>query len=71
MGFFTKEKEQSPAYSDDLPVTSGYSPDEPAQCPPHTTERKLLLRIDLHVMPFLCIMYRMYEIYVPAVEHLD
>ncbi|PHH60015.1 hypothetical protein CDD81_2183 [Ophiocordyceps australis] len=26
-------------------------------CPPHTTERKLMTRIDLHVMPFLCIMY--------------
>ncbi|KYK61925.1 transporter-like protein [Drechmeria coniospora] len=26
-------------------------------CPPNTTERKLLARIDLHVMPFLCIMY--------------
>ncbi|KAF4584158.1 putative transporter [Ophiocordyceps camponoti-floridani] len=28
-----------------------------AECPPHTTERKLLARIDMHVMPFLCIMY--------------
>ncbi|KJZ79475.1 hypothetical protein HIM_00944 [Hirsutella minnesotensis 3608] len=26
-------------------------------CPPHTTERKLLARIDAHVVPFLCIMY--------------
>ncbi len=26
-------------------------------CPPNTTERKLLTRIDLHVMPFLCVMY--------------
>ncbi|PHH85360.1 hypothetical protein CDD83_542 [Cordyceps sp. RAO-2017] len=26
-------------------------------CPPHTTERKLLARIDMHVVPFLCIMY--------------
>jgi hypothetical protein len=26
-------------------------------CPPHTTERKLLTRIDLRVVPFLCIMY--------------
>lgn len=28
-------------------------------CPSHTTERRLLWRIDLHVMPFLCIMYLM------------
>ncbi|KAI5457067.1 major facilitator superfamily domain-containing protein [Mariannaea sp. PMI_226] len=27
------------------------------QCPPHTTERKLLAKIDFHVVPFLCIMY--------------
>ena len=26
-------------------------------CPPHTTDRKLMWRIDLHVVPFLCIMY--------------
>ena len=26
-------------------------------CPPHTTESKLITRIDLHVIPFLCIMY--------------
>lgn len=26
-------------------------------CPPHTTERKLVTRIDLRVMPFLCVMY--------------
>lgn len=26
-------------------------------CPPHTTERKLITKIDLHVVPFLCIMY--------------
>ena len=34
-------------YDDDLPVV----------CPPHTTERKLVAKIDLHVIPFLCIMY--------------
>ncbi|KAH8688239.1 major facilitator superfamily domain-containing protein [Ilyonectria robusta] len=27
------------------------------QCPPHTTERKLVTKIDFHVVPFLCIMY--------------
>ncbi len=26
-------------------------------CPPHTTASKLMWRIDLHVVPFLCIMY--------------
>ncbi|PNY26791.1 transporter [Tolypocladium capitatum] len=26
-------------------------------CPPHTTERKLITRIDMHVVPFLCGMY--------------
>lgn len=26
-------------------------------CPAHTTERKLVTKIDLHVVPFLCIMY--------------
>lgn len=35
-----------------------YNDDGPPQCPPHTTERKLMTRIDLHVIPFLCIMYR-------------
>ncbi|KAI0603277.1 MFS general substrate transporter [Biscogniauxia sp. FL1348] len=27
------------------------------QCPPHTTERRLMARIDWHLMPFLCILY--------------
>lgn len=27
------------------------------QCPPHTTERKLLARIDLHVIPWLVLLY--------------
>lgn len=27
------------------------------QCPAHTTERKLMTKIDLHVIPYLCIMY--------------
>jgi hypothetical protein len=26
-------------------------------CPPGTTDRKLMAKIDLHVIPFLCIMY--------------
>lgn len=27
------------------------------QCPAGTTEKKLMLRVDLHILPFLCIMY--------------
>lgn len=30
---------------------------ETVDCPAHTTETKLLTRIDLHVIPFLCVMY--------------
>ncbi|KAE9978654.1 hypothetical protein BLS_000401 [Venturia inaequalis] len=26
-------------------------------CPPHTTERRLVNKIDLHVLPYLCILY--------------
>lgn len=26
-------------------------------CPPHTTERHIVSRIDLHLMPFICILY--------------
>ena len=40
------------------PYVGDYDDDLPVQCPPHTTERKLVARIDAHVMPFLCIMYR-------------
>ncbi|EFQ35628.1 major facilitator superfamily transporter [Colletotrichum graminicola M1.001] len=36
-----------PAYDDDAPV----------ECPPHTTESKLITKIDFRVIPFLCIMY--------------
>lgn len=34
-----------------------YDDDLHIQCPPHTTERKLVRRVDLRVMPFLCILY--------------
>ncbi|KAJ8106931.1 hypothetical protein OPT61_g9214 [Boeremia exigua] len=30
---------------------------ELVQCPAHTTEAKLVRRIDLHVIPYLCVMY--------------
>ena len=61
MKFFNKEKQEAPpdypnGYGDDI-VHDGYDDDVPVQCPPHTTERKLLARIDFHVVPFLCIMY--------------
>ncbi|KAI7549787.1 MFS general substrate transporter [Hortaea werneckii] len=44
-------------YPNDLTVTDEYDEDLHVQCPPHTTERRLVARIDFHVIPFLCIMY--------------
>jgi len=62
--FFKKEKDgqASPDLNDQkvAPQYDGnYHEDVPdlVQCPPHTTEAKLVRRIDLHVIPFLCIMY--------------
>lgn len=39
--------------------TAAYSPEDaaPRACPPHTTEGKLLARIDGHVVPVLCVLY--------------
>ncbi|KAG6016728.1 hypothetical protein E4U41_004366 [Claviceps citrina] len=31
--------------------------DPDLKCPPHTTHRRLMTKIDLHVIPFLCLMY--------------
>ncbi|KAI0166083.1 MFS general substrate transporter [Xylariaceae sp. FL1272] len=31
--------------------------DESAMCPPHTTERKLINRVDWHLMPFVIVLY--------------
>ncbi|KAF2166794.1 hypothetical protein M409DRAFT_22848 [Zasmidium cellare ATCC 36951] len=39
------------------PTTGAYDEDLPVPCPPHTTERKLVTKIDLHVVPFLCVLY--------------
>lgn len=39
------------------PTTGAYDEDLPVPCPPSTTERRLIFRIDAHVIPFLCIMY--------------
>lgn len=41
----------------DYPISGGYDDDLHVQCPPHTTERKLVRRIDFRVIPCLCIMY--------------
>lgn len=45
-------------YSDDVPADEQYGDGLQMQCPPHTSDRKLLMRIDAHVVPFLCILYR-------------
>lgn len=45
-------------YGNETSITQATDNEIPVQCPSHTTERKLMARIDLHVMPFLCIMYR-------------
>ncbi|EEY16792.1 MFS transporter prlL like protein [Verticillium longisporum] len=58
------DREESIAGS--LKAGNGFDPEQPSpariadasvQCPAHTTERKLLTKIDLHVLPFLCVMY--------------
>ncbi|KAI1823062.1 MFS general substrate transporter [Xylaria intraflava] len=38
-------------------VDSDYTEPDAIQCPPHTTERKLLARIDWHILPFVSILY--------------
>lgn len=38
-----------------LPSIQLTSPHRP--CPPHTTEKKLVTKIDLHVIPVLCVLY--------------
>ncbi|KAH7085139.1 major facilitator superfamily domain-containing protein [Paraphoma chrysanthemicola] len=60
--FSKKEKTvESPAGSQDgvprYPENEYDDSPELVQCPAHTTESKLLRKIDLHVIPFLCIMY--------------
>lgn len=52
------EKYQSyPVATDGDYPAAGYDDDLLVQCPPHTTERRLVWRVDCHVIPFLCIMY--------------
>ncbi|KAF2692098.1 MFS general substrate transporter [Lentithecium fluviatile CBS 122367] len=45
-----------PPYEANFDANYEESP-ELVACPAHTTESKLVTRIDLHVIPFLCIMY--------------
>ncbi|CAM1510834.1 Fc.00g083470.m01.CDS01 [Cosmosporella sp. VM-42] len=40
-----------------VPGEGIYDDDLHVECPSHTTERKLVTKIDFHVIPFLCIMY--------------
>lgn len=50
--------DESNAVNDPNPVVASDSNNEAdVQCPPHTTESKLLWKIDYHVVPFLCVMY--------------
>ena len=62
MGLFREKEpfENSPDYTTSNEYGGGveYDDDLSVECPPHTTERKLVARIDFHVIPFLCIMYR-------------
>ncbi|KAK0249845.1 High-affinity nicotinic acid transporter [Friedmanniomyces endolithicus] len=63
MRFFNEKAQGSPTSSldhandRDYPHTGEYDDDLHVECPPHTTERKLVRKIDIHVIPCLCIMY--------------
>lgn len=73
MGFFSEKKSPSPSssvdhsqypttgYGDDVRATDNFDDDLHVECPSHTTESKLVRRIDLHVIPFLCILYLLGE----------
>lgn len=67
MGFDSKDKSDTDAAisadeskvahgSNDVVAADGIN-EADVQCPAHTTEAKLLWKIDTHVVPFLCIMY--------------
>ncbi|KAL2018910.1 hypothetical protein VTK56DRAFT_10277 [Thermocarpiscus australiensis] len=45
----------APAYYDSSSTRSG----EAVTCPPHTTERRITTRIDLHLVPFVIVLYLM------------
>ena len=38
-------------------AANGYDDDLHVPCPLHTTERRLVHRIDMRVIPFLCVLY--------------
>ncbi|QIW97487.1 hypothetical protein AMS68_003005 [Peltaster fructicola] len=69
MGLFGGEKRVSPQSSIEHtqnypgaidfkePGEHTFDDDLHVQCPPHTTERRLVTRIDSRVIPFLCILY--------------
>lgn len=58
MGDATAEKSgDSLNGSDNNVVDVELNQERPAQVPAGTTERKIMAKIDLHVIPVLCIMY--------------
>ena len=56
---YPQDTEVPPQYTYDSDPSRPYDDDVEVRCPSHTTRRKLMTRIDLHVVPFLCIMYCM------------
>jgi hypothetical protein len=57
MSAFPNEKSSGDVQSEEAVGATVAAPVAEVQCPPHTTERRLMTKIDLHVVPFLCIMY--------------
>lgn len=61
MALVTEEKRSSDGVANgqdgDLAAEQPLHDEAAIQCPPHTTEARLLAKIDLRVLPFLCIMY--------------
>ncbi|KAF2759481.1 MFS general substrate transporter [Pseudovirgaria hyperparasitica] len=49
---YSKNEDNNPLDQDDQE-----DHDQPVVCPAHTTERKLVNRMDFRILPFLCIMY--------------
>jgi len=74
MRFFNEKANASPTSSldhandRDYPHTNEYDDDLHVECPPHTTERKLVRKIDIHVIPCLCIMYREWRVFTQSSE---
>lgn len=54
MGLFGEK--QIPSLDANYPHTGEYDDDLHVECPPHTTERELVTRIDWRVIPCLCVM---------------